>query len=107
MLRFALLMCLLSQACAPQLLVRHDDPRAGDVDLYIDGRRVATLEPGDRWRGRRKRGFHVVALKAAGSDAPARGMPMDGLDVCLDEKVELTLLPPVAAPAEPPAGAAP
>ncbi len=63
----AALACALVSACAPRLVVQHDDPTAGEIEVVVDGSRTRTLWPGNRWKVRLAPGWHEIDVRPDGS----------------------------------------
>jgi hypothetical protein len=79
-------------ACAPKLVVRHEDPTVSSVEIRVDGERRGFVSPGDVLRLRLARGWHTVNAVPEGGATnvwSADGAPWS---LYLDKRADLTLL---------------
>lgn len=80
-------------ACAPKLVVRHEDPTVASVEVRVDGERRGFVSPGDVLRMRLSRGWHTVLAVPEGSDENVWSSDGDAWSLYLDKRADLTLLP--------------
>jgi hypothetical protein len=80
-------------ACAPQLLVSHDDPMAQAVEIKIDGERAGFLEHGERLTVKLRRGWHHVSTVPEGGADNPWAPDGEGWMIYVDRRSEVTLLP--------------
>lgn len=92
----AAMACLLLSACAPRLIVRHEDPTAGTLEVHIDDERVQTLTPGSRWKVRLSPGWHVVDVRADGGRANPYTADGEPWVLWHDRGTQITISPPAS-----------
>ena len=97
-LSVAALACLAASACAPQLLVVHEDPYHPVADIWVDGKRAGRVSHGDSMSVRLARGPHVLRAIAPGEAESPWTRPAKELRLIMDRRATLRLLPmPVEA----------
>ena len=81
-------------ACAPKLIVRHEDPTHLVAQLSVDGQSTGFLENGRTLTMRVRRGYHTVNAVPRGGDG-TNPWSDDGeaWTFYVDRKAEITLLP--------------
>lgn len=90
------LTCALVSACAPRLVVQHDDPTAGEIEVTVDGTRTRTLRPGNRWKVRLDQGWHEVDVRADGGRVNPYTDDGDPWVLWHDRGTRITLSPPAS-----------
>lgn len=80
-------------ACAPKLVVQHDDILGPAVELRVSAGAPRTIEPGETRTMRVRPGMRHVELQVVEGDDPW-GLPADGWELLVDGRVTLTLFRP-------------
>ncbi len=80
-------------ACAPRLVIVHQDPSASFVQIRVDDENRGFVEPGSKWRSRVTPGYHRVEAIPRGESANPWAEDGVGWTVFIERKTELTLLP--------------
>ena len=86
---------LLWSACAPKLVVQHDDPLGPPVIVSVTDGPTRTVSPGDSRTLRVRPGMRHIDVRVAHGDDPW-GLPGNGWQVLVDRRLTLTLFRPEA-----------
>ena len=87
------LLALGATACAPKLIIRHDDPSVEFVQIRVDGDSEGFLDYGDAMKMRVRRGYHRVEAVPRGESFNPWAEDGEGWTFYVDRKAELTLMP--------------
>ncbi|MEZ4266462.1 MAG: hypothetical protein R3F39_08795 [Myxococcota bacterium] len=88
----------LAAACSPKLVVRHEDPASGQLEIVLDREDPRSLEFGDSTSWRVKRGAHRLRIHdRSGSTVDWDSSP-EGVILVIERSATFTLMPPNVAP---------
>lgn len=95
----AALSLAIGAGCSPKLVVRHDDPLSGPLQVSLDRGSPRELEFGDRTSWRVRPGAHLLRVLDRARESAAWDSTDEGILVVIERSAIFTLLPPnVAAP---------
>jgi len=82
-----------SSACAPKLIVRHEDPAATFAQIRVDGESRGFVQLGETMTLRPGRGYHRVEAVPRGETSNPWAADGEGWNVYVDRRAVVTLLP--------------
>ena len=82
-----------SSACAPKLIVRHEDPAATFAQIRLDGESRGFVQLGESMTLRPGRGYHRLEAVPRGDATNPWAADGEGWSVYVDRRAVVTLLP--------------
>lgn len=92
------LLAILLGGCAPALLVRHQDPKNREAEVWLNGEKVGTVRFAEELELPVEKGRHIVRVVPPGATDSPWHPDRQNIDLVMDTDAILTLFPPIGAP---------